>query len=223
MRIFRHEPLRLRRARTLLFDFDGTLADTLSVGLKIVNGYSGRYGFRKITPKDIALLKDMKGWAAIAHVGLAKYKFPLLVRLVHRDLRRQLGKVKPFRGIPAVLAAAQRLGYRIGIVTSNKKKNVEIFLRKNRLSTFFDFIYSESSVFGKWRMVRKVVRREKLSPQGVLYFGDEVRDAVAARKNRLPFIGVTWGLNSRKALLGEKHRKVIESPREIIGLLKKRF
>lgn len=215
--------MRLRRARTLLFDFDGTLADTFSVGLKIVNGYSERYGFRKITSKDVTILKDMKGWAAISHVGLAKYKFPILVRLVHRDLRRQLGKVKPFRGIPSVLNSARLRGYRIGIVTSNKKKNVEIFLRKNKLSRFFDFIYSESTVFGKWRMVRRVVRKEKLVPEGVLYFGDEVRDAVAARKNSLPFVGVTWGLNSRRALLSEKHKKVIEKPREIIGLLAERF
>ncbi len=220
IRVWRHtRKTRHDLRKTLLFDFDGTIADTLSVGLKIVNGYSLRYGFRKISPQDVRVMKDMKGWAAIRYVGLSKVKFPILVKRVHQDLRRQLHKVKPFRGIPSVLAAARKRGYRIGIVTSNNKKNVELFLRQNRLSAFFDFIYTERSVFGKWRMVRKVVRTEKLEGAKVLYFGDEVRDAQAAEKNHLPFVGVTWGLNSRKALLAGSHGSLVESPREIIGLL----
>ena len=43
--------------KTIIFDFDGTLANTLDAVVKIVNQHAEEFGYRKVTKKDISYLQ----------------------------------------------------------------------------------------------------------------------------------------------------------------------
>lgn len=45
---------------TIVFDFDGTIADTLSVVIKIANKFADHYGYKKIPLSDLPKLREKK-------------------------------------------------------------------------------------------------------------------------------------------------------------------
>ncbi|WP_049127005.1 HAD hydrolase-like protein, partial [Burkholderia cenocepacia] len=55
-------------------------------------------------------------------------------------------------------------------------------------------------LFGKARRLRALVREAGVRADEVLYVGDEIRDADAARRARIAFQGVAWGYTAPDAL-----------------------
>jgi len=47
-------------ANTIIFDFDGTIANTLESVVKIVNNYTEQFGYKKVTKEDIPYLQGKK-------------------------------------------------------------------------------------------------------------------------------------------------------------------
>ena len=43
--------------KTIIFDFDGTIADTLDSVVKIVNNNADHFGYNKVTKEDIPYLQ----------------------------------------------------------------------------------------------------------------------------------------------------------------------
>jgi ABC-type polar amino acid transport system ATPase subunit len=52
-------------------------------------------------------------------------------------------------------------------------ENVRAFLEVNELSHIIDFIYSGRSLFGKEKIIRKMLLREQIDAGRVVYAGDE--------------------------------------------------
>lgn len=44
-------------SKTIIFDFDGTIADTLDSVVRIVNDYAEHFGYKKVTKEDIPYLQ----------------------------------------------------------------------------------------------------------------------------------------------------------------------
>ena len=44
--------------KTIIFDFDGTLANTLDAVVKIVNQHAEEFGYRKVTKKTFHIYKE---------------------------------------------------------------------------------------------------------------------------------------------------------------------
>ena len=44
----------------IIFDFDGTIADTLRVALSIINDLGDEFGFRRLNQKEFVELKGKK-------------------------------------------------------------------------------------------------------------------------------------------------------------------
>ena len=45
--------------KNVIFDFDGTLADTIDSGMEIINSFAPRYGFRAVSKSDRERLRDL--------------------------------------------------------------------------------------------------------------------------------------------------------------------
>jgi len=110
-------------------------------------------------------------------------------------------------------------GYQLGIVTSNIESNVQKFLHANDLD-LFDFFYSGKSIFGKEKIINKILHDKRLSKDDVYFVGDEVRDIEAGKKAKVTTIAVTWGYNSAEALQKENPDHIINSPAEFEKILK---
>ena len=204
--------------KVIIFDFDGTLADTIDILLNITNRLSAEFGFKSATKEELAQLSGLTPWQILRYSGISIFKFPLLIRKLKAELRCEIPNIQLFSGIKEVLLELKKLGFQLGIITSNSRENVLASLEKNGLQGTFTFIYS-GSTFGKHKVINRWLKREHINAEEVVYVGDEIRDIDAAKKTGIKVIAVSWGFNSHSALAAQNPDFLIEHPQELIDIV----
>ena len=204
--------------KVIIFDFDGTLADTIDILLSITNRLSAEFGFKSATKEELAQLSNLNSWQILQYSGISIFKFPLLIRRLKAELHSEVPHIQLFPGIKEVLLELKRRGFQLGIITSNSRENVLGALEKNGLQDTFTFIYS-GSTFGKHKVINKWLRIENIHTEKVVYVGDEIRDIDAAKKTGIKVIAVGWGFNSPQALAAQNPNFLIERPQELIEIM----
>lgn len=206
--------------KTIIFDFDGTIADTFEMILDIVKKHSKEFGLPKITQE---MINDFRGksWREL----LLKYasivwKLPFIIPKAQNILNQQITRVALFPGIKKVITNLHRNKFKLGILSTNSKENVEKFLKFNRIN-IFDFIYSEKNLFGKAKALKNLIKNHNLKSEEIIYVGDEVRDIDACKANNIKIIAVTWGFNKKKILQINRPDYLIDSPNEILSIVNK--
>lgn len=207
--------------KVVIFDFDGTLADTLDPILRISNRLAPEFGYKPVSPTEIEQLRNLSFREIVKHSEVSIFKIPLLLRRLRTDLNKEIQQVKPISGIPEVLATLKDQGIFLGILTSNSKANVTAFLQNHGLEELFSFIYSGTTILGKHKMINRVLKQAQFDPQRVAYVGDETRDIESARKSRIKVIAVGWGFSSSQALAQQNPDFLVHQPRELLQVIKR--
>ena len=197
--------------KTIIFDFDGTLVDSLDVLIEAARSLGQEYGIPADT--DVAAMRT---------------KSPL--HILRKELRWSWVKIGRFiRAVrPVVYAGTKRLPirpgmkrvveelkkrYEVGILTSNSREVVEAVLRNEGMSVAF--VHGGSSLFGKHRAIRSLLKQRGLAERDVLYIGDEIRDIEACRKAGVRVCAVTWGTNSKRSLEMAKPDFLVDRPEQL--------
>jgi phosphoglycolate phosphatase len=206
--------------KVIIFDFDGTIADTLDALVTIANRLAVQFGYVQITPEELALLRNLTSREIINYSGISVFKIPFLVKKVKSELKDKIHEFQPIIGIKEALIELDKGGYQLGIITSNSQENVTEFLKNNNLDNLFEFIYSGVTIFGKTTIINNVLRQKQFKPQEVIYVGDETRDIEASKKANIKVIAVTWGFNSPEVLAKQKPDFLIHKPSELLAVIK---
>lgn len=196
---------------TVIFDFDGTLADSMHLFVEAVNKSAARLHHGAIEPGEVAMLRDRNPRQILRHLRIPLLRLPLVMRGIRKEVGRGVGRAGPAADVAATLGRLKKGGCSIGILTSNAEKSVREFLAGNGMDVF-DFVYSGRSAFGKGRTLRSIARR---AGGRVFYVGDEVRDVEAARRAGATMIAVSWGFNTPEALMREGPDYLATSPEQI--------
>jgi len=204
--------------KAILFDFDGTIADALPVLLKIVNGMSEKYGYRKIKKREIDELKNHSIRQALKEdAKMPFYKIPFFMNDVRNRLKKEKDKVKIFSGMKHIISELSK-NYSIAIITKNSKSNVNALLKKYDIN-FVNLIITDNSWYNKHKAIKKALRKFKIQNTEAIYIGDEIRDVQACKKIDVKIISITWGFNSKKVLLNEKPNFIADKPEEILNII----
>jgi phosphoglycolate phosphatase-like HAD superfamily hydrolase len=131
-------------------------------------------------------------------------------------IKKEMATVKIFAGIEETLAELQRRGTKMGILSSNSKKNLDLFLREHQIEHYFDYVVSCRVFWAKGKFVGKILKKRRLGSKDLVYIGDEVGDINACHDNGVKMIGVGWGWNSKKALERAGVDWVAERPKDIL-------
>ena len=205
--------------RTLIFDFDGTIADTLEESRRIFNRIGPDYGIREVGKEEIDNLRHLSLKEVLAYLEIPKRRVPVLIARGTGLMRGNIAELPLIPGISEALAGLRGQVENFGILTSNSTPNVDLFLRSHGIRDLFDFISSTSKLTGKARHLKAIRKAFSLRAEEMLYIGDEIRDVKAARKAGVPMAAVTWGFNSREALAAEEPDHLVTSPHEFFPLL----
>ena len=206
--------------RTLLFDFDGTLADSADLTLDVMNSLAGEFGFAPVEQNEIPHLKKMSARELLverAHIPL--WNIPKIRRLERRgreEFIRRSSELRPFTGVPEMMAQLWKAGYEIGIVTSNEHLVVANLLERTGIQAHF--IHAGSAFFGKARAIRRALSEYGIDHRYTVYIGDELRDVEACKKVGMDMIAVGWGLNAPEALTAAG-ANVAATPEALLGIL----
>lgn len=210
--------MNINSRKKLIFDFDGTIANTLDLLVDIYNKIYNKYGCLPVDINDKEELKKLKTQEILKKYKISFLKIPFLLMRVRRELKKRISEVRIYSDINLVLKELKKRGFDLYILTSNSKKNVEVFLKNNDLLNIFEFIYSSSNVFGKDRSIKNLLKSRNINKEDCIYIGDETRDIEAMKRINFAIIAVSWGFNSRDALIKLKPYKVIENPKELLSL-----
>jgi phosphoglycolate phosphatase len=206
-------------AKVVLFDFDGTIADTYQAIANITNQLSTEFGYKALNPEELLLIKNLSSREIVKRSEISIFKLPFLVRRVRTELSKEIAELTPITGIDRVLLELKNRGYILGIVTSNIKENVEVFLAKNQLNSLFTYIYSSTAIFGKHRIINQLIKDNRLDSSDVIYVGDETRDIRSARKSNVGIVAVAWGFNSAEILKEYQPDYLIYQPQELLDAI----
>lgn len=203
----------------LLFDFDGTIADTFEDGFLILNKLADEFGFRPLLREDLEKARDMRTRDLMKFLGIPMTRMSRIAKRGSEELHTRMPGVKPLAGTPELLRELRAAGFRLGIVTSNTESNVRMFLRKFDLD-FFAFIRSSSKLLGKAHEIRGVIKTEKTPAEEILFIGDETRDIEASQKAGIRIGAVTWGYNSRRSLEAMKPDFIFDRAEDLAAMLR---
>jgi phosphoglycolate phosphatase len=146
--------------KTIIFDFDGTIADSFDIIENILINLSGEFGYRKPTEEEIEEFKTKHPKEIMKILGLSAYKAPFLLLRVKSEMQKRITDIKPIHGMAKALTRLKSNGYTLGIVTSNGEKNVQLFLEENNPKVF-DFVQTESSLFDKAKGTYSGIKKTK--------------------------------------------------------------
>lgn len=206
--------------KVIIFDFDGTIADTVDALVTIANRLAGEFGYIPINSQELALLRNLPAREIIKYSGVSLFKIPFLVKKVKGELKHKIHELHLINGIKTALVELHDQGYHLGIITSNSQDNVHEFLKCHKLDHLFDFIYSGVTIFGKTTIINNVLRQKQFKPEAVIYVGDETRDVESAKKANIKVIAVSWGFNSSEALGKQNPDFLIHDPSELVSVIK---
>jgi len=199
---------------TVIFDFDGTLANSLDLVARLYNENAHKYGALPIDMNDLPEYRKLGYKKAMKKAKIRWTVLPRLVLFVSREMKKNMGEVKPYDGVVDVLNEIREQGISIGVLTSNDGALVHDYLENNNFPVF-DFIVSEKTMFGKEKALKRIMKRHGLQRERVVYVGDEPRDITACNKAGIKVIGVTWGVGGREGLASTPPDWLVDTPQEL--------
>ena len=176
----------------VLFDFDGTLADSAAWFRGVLNGVAARYDFRPVADHEFEALRGQDNRAIIRHLGVPGWKMPFIANHMRRLMSRDLETIALFPGVPALLRALVEEGATLAVVSSNTEENVRAVLGPES-AELIRYYACGASLFGKAARFRRVLESAGARQEEAICVGDEARDLQAASEAGLASGAATWG------------------------------
>ncbi len=202
--------------RHIIFDFDGTLADSLPVVIRIAQELVPDVD---LSEKEVAMLRNMSARDIIKYSGIPYWRLLRLIIKGKRLLGQRLDELTVFPGIPEVLKGLHKQGYQISVVSSNTEATINKVLKREKIDSYVSGVYGNLGLFNKARAFKTVLRDQKASPRDAVYVGDEVRDIEAAKRGGIPIISVTWGYNGEAILKKYHPTYMAHTPQQLLKII----
>jgi phosphoglycolate phosphatase len=202
----------------ILFDFDGTLADSFSQSLAAYNHLAPRLNLKPAPPEQVADMRKMGAGPLMRALGIPMWKLPRLMIAARAELQNRIQDVQPFPGMADALRDLAAAGTKMAILTSNSRENVATFLARHQLGDFLD-IDAGASLFGKGTRLSRLLKDLGCAPACTAYVGDTVPDIRAAREAGIIAVAVAWGYSDRVLLEAENPDALVDRPEDLARVL----
>lgn len=201
--------------KTIIFDFDGTIADSFQLVVAIYTELTGRV----LTEQQVEEFRKMPTAVLIKKLGVPLWRAPGMIAKGQKIMRAHLGDLKTFKELPEIIARLHHAGYTLHIVSTNSRGNVEEFLDHHGMRAYFSEIHGGVGLFAKAKTLRSIVKRYNIDPAETWYVGDEIRDVIASHKAKLRVASVTWGYQHRELLEGVFPEGLADTPEQLFELV----
>ncbi len=203
-----HVPRRRRAARVcdgdgrydlVIFDFDGTLADSMPWALGLLSDIADTYGLQRVSLEEVEQMRRLSPTQIARNFGLPLWRVPAIAADMRQRMSADITQIQLFSGVPDMLRALWDANAVLAVVSSNAEANVRSVLG-DELSALVDVFDCGVALFGKASRLRRVISLCEVPPARAIYIGDELRDIEAAKAAGTASGAVTWGYNHADAL-----------------------
>ncbi|MBQ6154758.1 HAD-IA family hydrolase [bacterium] len=206
---------------TLIWDFDGTIADTFTPTMSILRQEYERWGDEFHRRHTINQLRSLTITQIVRTIPGGWWKFIYLLYKAKKHLRQTAHQIKPYPGAIYTLRTLHDQDYPMYIVSSNNLETIAHFLHQYHLDDVFLDVITTGGFWRKAKTLRQLIRHEKIDQTNAYYLGDEIRDIQACHRLKLPIISVTYGYNSAEGLKKFTPTHMIKKPTQLLQLLPK--
>ncbi len=211
--------------KAVIFDLDGTLADTLGGITHYVNRTTAHFGLSSISQERIKIFVGNGAKVllqrSLAHLGaieLFDEAFPIYNRLYDANPNHDL---RAYDGIIEMLDGLRAAGLKVGVL-SNKPHSaagpVCTFLFGDRIDYCMgnkEGIPHKPDTTG----LNIVCDKLGVAPEECIYVGDTDCDMQTGNNGKMLTVGVTWGFRTEKELWDNGAHHVIHHPTELLKLI----
>ena len=214
--------------KAVIFDLDGTLADTIASITYCGNLALSRFGLPSFGEEDYkhfvgdgAAMLIRRALLAAGDERLEHFDevYETYLEIFAKDC---MYRVKPYEGICALLEELKRLSVRIAVLSNKPDRDslrvVEALFGKG----YFDFVQGQRADIprkpdpaGVYRIMEAFV----LPAGDFLYVGDSGVDMKTGRAAGIFTVGVLWGFRDREELVENGADAVISKPLELLSHL----
>lgn len=203
--------------KLVIFDFDGTLADSSAWMLVAFNACADKFGFRKLSRDEIEALRGQDNRTIMRSLRVPMWKLPAIAKHV-RAMAAEAEPPPLFASVPEALHKLKAAGLTLGVVSSNSEYTIRRALGAE-LAALIDHYACDASIFGKPSKFKQLLKAARAKRSDVIAVGDETRDIEAARKVGLACAAVTWGYATEAVLRGFAPDLVFTSVEEMAARL----
>jgi pyrophosphatase PpaX len=187
---------------TVVFDLDGTLADTIPL---IVASY--RHAFRAVLGEEVDESRA-RAWIGRPLLPVLLEQSPEHGEALDRayrewNLANTTRLIRRYDGVDALLGALAAAGVRTGVVTSKRRDTARTALEAVGLAHLVEVVAAlEDTERHKPDPAPLLHGAQQLGadPRSCVYVGDAVVDVEAARAAGMAAVAVTWGAGERPSL-----------------------
>lgn len=189
----------------LIFDWDGTLADSIGRIVEAMHGASERAGYPLCNEDAV------KGIIGLALPEAISVLYPQLDEAEVMTFRQHYADIymalddQPsplFPGVLEALDAFRAEGYRLAVATGKARRGLDRVLRANGWENFFDITRAADESRGKPHplMLEEILAHCQVPASRALMVGDSAFDLIMANNAGMHSVAVGYGAMSLEAL-----------------------
>jgi len=183
----------------VIFDFDGTLADSGLWFTRVINELAHEFRFKRLEQPDYERVRRYDARGVLKHLGIPMWKAPRVLIRLRQHAARDAAQIPVFPGVEAMFERLMAAGRTVAISSSNSEETVRKVLGGS-IAARVPHFKCGASLFGKAAKLKQLLVETQTARDQAIYVGDEIRDVEAARQAGVAFGGVRWGYTEPEAL-----------------------
>ena len=194
----------------LLFDFDGTLADTYSMFVEAINAAATEYWFEQITEANYTALQAMDQRYVLRALGAPFWKRWSVGSRIKQYMYDHRDRIRLFPWVESMIKHLA-VHNELFVISANRFDIVHTVLEAYGLSSYFTEYIGTNSFFSKARRIKTLISHHNLEPLHTRYVGDEVRDIVASNDAWIRCIAVSRWYNTKEYLANHSPYRIADT------------
>ncbi len=180
--------------KAIIFDFDGTLVDTMQIFADVASRLiSEYYGMPKERAREMYFKTSGLPFCKQIEIIFPGHKLNQETALTYeREKLEATSGVSMDEETAGALSALRGLGYNLAISSNNGQENITKFIDNNKLHEMFKLFLGFKDGFGKGKEHFEFIKNTLgLNNRELVFVGDSLNDYRLANENGVDFIGKT--------------------------------
>ncbi len=212
--------------RALIFDLDGTIADTINAIRDGLNETLRKYNYPEKTYEDVrraigngarSLVKRSmpEPDASCEDKALAVFRsYDMAYSYTYLHTR------ECYDGIPETVAALKERGYRLAVLSNKQDPFVKGLIKQLLPEGEMEIVMGQTKLPTKPdpTVPRLISLRLCVPPEACAMIGDSEVDIQTAKNAGMLAVGCSWGYRGREALMAAGADVIVDTPKELLEL-----